>query len=60
MMENFEEQIKRRFAETFGLERLPAFSRDIRKLEEDGLLDEATALRSLMKKQTLKNIPTKD
>jgi len=49
MSNDFEIDVKRRFDETFGIERLPLFMELISSLEADGQYDTAQALKVLMK-----------
>jgi len=50
-VEDFKAEVRRRFDQTFGIERLNLFSDDIQKLENDGDSNTATALRDLLKEQ---------
>ncbi len=56
MPDKFRAEVKRRFDQTFGIERLELFSEDIQKLENDGDSATAGALRDLLKEQFSKGL----
>jgi hypothetical protein len=47
--DDFKTEIKKRFDDAFGIERLKLFSDDIQHLENSGQPDTASALRKLLK-----------
>ena len=53
MSDDFENNVKRRFAETFGIERLPMFADLLPVLEADGQFATARVLKSLMEEGSL-------
>jgi hypothetical protein len=49
--DDFKENIKMKFDETFGLDRLPMFTNCIQDLEKDGHSKTAEALKTLLKEE---------